>query len=182
VVGLRAGKGSATGEPPVVAPDPTPASIRRSGSSGFSFVEVLVAVVIVGVTVIATLVGLRTTLISGRVGTERSQLLVWVQEGAEAMHRMPYVPCSPAGPMSAAQADAIRASYQTTLDGVAAPSGMTGGSLSVVDVQFLSIDPATLADRWDDRICDPEFTAALLDIRATTADGTTLDLEVIVDG
>ena len=59
--------------------------------------EVLVAIVIVGVTVIATLVGLRTTVISGRVGAEQSQLLLWVQEGAEALHRMPYVPCSPAG-------------------------------------------------------------------------------------
>ncbi len=139
------------------------------------------AVVLVGVSVIAILVGLRTTVISGRVGNERSQLLLWVQEGAEAMHRMPYVPCSPAGSMTSAQADAVRAAYQTNLDGVAAPSGLIGGSLTVAEIQFLSIDPATWAERWDDRVCDPDYGVVLLDLRATSSEGTTADLEVIVD-
>ena len=140
------------------------------------------AIVIVGVTVIATLVGLRTTVISGRVGAEQSQLLLWVQEGAEALHRMPYVPCSPAGSMIPAEADAVRAAYQTTLDTVAAPSGMIGGTLDVADIQFNSIDPATWTERWDRFECDPNFEAALLDVRATSAAGTTIDIEVIIDG
>ncbi|MFW2333972.1 hypothetical protein [Ilumatobacter sp.] len=177
---LRAGEANGIGTPRAGARRPI--RRHRRAADGFSYVEVLVAIVVVGVTVIAMLVGLRTTVISGRVGNERSQLLLWVQEGAEAMHRRPYVPCSPAGTMSAPQADAIRATYQSTLDTVSAPSGMVGGSLSVVDVQFVSIDPVTWTERWDDRICDPDFDAAVLDVRATSAEGTTVDLEVIVDG
>ena len=110
VVDIGAGKASDSGAPHGDTPD---RSTQRDDESGFSYVEVLVAIVIVGVSVIATLVGLRTTVISGRVGTERSQLLLWTQEAAEALHRDPYVPCNATQPID---------TYQATVDLVALPT------------------------------------------------------------
>ena len=52
---MGAGKASDSGAPHGDAPD---RSTQRDDESGFSYVEVLVAIVIVGVTVIAALVGL----------------------------------------------------------------------------------------------------------------------------
>jgi len=155
---------------------------ERSTSPGFSYVEVLVAVVVVGITVIATLVGLRTTVVSGRVGAERSQLLLWAQEGAEALHRSPYVPCGSPGTITTTDANWIRGMYQGTLDTVSAPSGMIGGSLTVGQIDYLSIDPVTWTERWHDRRCDPNYEVTRLDVRATSGDGTVIDLEVFVDG
>lgn len=179
VVELTAGKTNGGGAHPRASCPPT--ASRRPTLPGFSYVEVLVAVVIVGITVIATLVGLRTTVISGRVGAERSQLLLWAQEGSEALHRSSYVPCSPAGAMTSSEADAIRAAYQTTLDTVASPNGLVGGSLSVAEVEYLSVDPVSWTERWDDRQCNPDYDVARLDIRASAADGTHIGLEVFVN-
>lgn len=180
---LRAGTTSGSGVHRLVSRPCT--TSRRSTSSGFSYVEVLVAVVVVGITVIATMVGLRTTVISGRVGTERSQLLVWANEATEALHRDPYVACSaasPSGIMTSSEAATMRTAYQATLDAVVAPDGMAGGSLVVDPPQMLSIDPNSYTERWDDRQCDPEFDVAALRVTATSPEGTTVEVEVIVDG
>ncbi len=179
---LRAGEANGIGTPRADARRPL--RRHRRAADGFSYVEVLVAIVIVGVTVIAVLVGLRTTLISGRVGTERSELMLWVNEGAEALHREPYVPCSaidPNGYMTTSEAAAIRNAYQSTLDAVAAPDGMAGGSLVIDAPQLLSIDPWSLTERWDDRQCNPQFDVAALRITATSPQGTSVEVEVIVD-
>lgn len=142
-------------------------------SDGFSYVEVLVAVVLVGIAVIAALVGLQSTIISSRIGTERSELLLWTQEAAEALHRDPYVQCDAPLPID---------SYQATVDLVAPPAGMNGGSLVVDTVRYLSIDPVTFTERWDDVTCDLDFRTAGIRLTATSAEGTTIDHEVIVDG
>lgn len=159
-----------------------PTGRRVRASSGFSYIEVLVAIVLVGVTVIATIVALRATVIAGRVGDERSHLLLWVQEGTEALHRMPYLPCgSTAGTLTDPEVDAIRTSYQTTLDGVTPPTGLSGALLTVGKVEFMSIDPVSFTEMWDAKACEPEFEVALLQIRATSADGTSITTEVMVD-
>lgn len=186
MVELIAGKAGDGGGHSVDAPDlrRRVCSVRRGhgASSGFSYVEVLVAIVLVGVTVIAALVGLRATVLAGRVGSERSQLLLWVQEGSQAVHRTSYVPCSPAGTMSSAQADAIRSTYQAAIDAVPPPDGLGGGTLVVGEPQYLSIDPVLFTERWEPLRCDPSFEVTLMRLTATSADGTTTELEVIVDG
>lgn len=155
---------------------------RRIGeSAGFSYIEVLVAIVLVGVTVIATIVALRATVVAGRIGDERSHLLLWVQEGTEALHRMPYVSCGTAGTLTDPEVDTIRASYQTTLDGVTPPNGLTGALLTVSKVEFMSVDPVTYTEMWDAKACEPEFEVALLQVSATSADGTSITAEVMVD-
>lgn len=162
----RAIKVNSTGvdeQPESGAPRPLDAS------AGFSYVEAIVTVVIVGVTVIAALVGLRTTVISSDVGTERSELMLWAQSGAEALHRAAHPQCSP-------QTD-----FQTTLDAVAAPEGAAGGSLVVATPRYLSIDPMTFTERWAS-VCDPAVEITSLLISATSAKGTEIDLEVVLDG
>lgn len=143
------------------------------GPDGFSYVEVMVAVVLVGVTVIAALVGLQSTVISARVGTERSQLLLWSQGAAEALHRVEYVACDATQPIDI---------YQATVDAVDPPEGLQGGSLIVDSVRYLSIDPVTFVERWDDVNCDTNYRTAGLRLTATSAEGTMVDHEVIIDG
>ena len=152
---------------------PRRASTPTSLSAGFSYVEVLVAVVLVGVTVIAALVGLQSTVISSRIGTERSELLLWAQEAGEALHREPYVACDASDPVAA---------YQATVSTVPPPDGLTGGTLVVDTVRYLSIDPVTYTEQWDDTTCDTTFGAAGTRLTATSGEGTTIEPEVIVDG
>lgn len=135
--------------------------------------EVLVAVVLVGVTVIAALVGLQSTIIAGRIGTERSELLLWAQEAAEALHREPYVPCDASDPVAANQA---------TVGAVPPPDGLNGASLVVETVRYLSINPVTFTEQWDDTTCDTTFRTAGIRLTARSAEGTAIEHEVIVDG
>lgn len=144
-------------------------------ADGFSYVEILVSIVLVGSVVIATLVSLRATIVANGVGDDRSQLTLWMQNGVEAVQRHPYEPCS-------SGVDDVRDEYQDALNLVAPPSGLGGGTLTVEAVSFLSIDPATFTERYGTD-CDPDRRVQRITLRAVTADGSQqLTLQVAVDG
>lgn len=143
-------------------------------ADGFSYVEILVSIVLVGSVVIATLVSLRATIVANEVGDERSQLMLWMQNGVEAVQRHPYEPCS-------SGVSGVAAAYQSALSAVTPPTGLGGGTLSIDDVSFLSIDPSTHVERWD-TACDASRATQLVALRAVAPGGSqTLTLEVIVD-
>jgi Tfp pilus assembly protein PilV len=148
-------------------------SDRRTRGAGFSYVEVLVAVVLVGLAVVAALVGLQSTVISSRIGTERSALLLWAREASEALHRAPYEACDAPDPSAA---------YQATVSAVPPPDELRGATLAVDTVRYLSIDSVTFTEQWDDTTCDTAFRTAGIRLTAASAEGTTIEHEVIVDG
>lgn len=142
--------------------------------SGFGFVEVLVSIVLIGTVVIATLVALRVTIAASQVSDDRSRLLLWLNEGAEAVHRAPFKPC-------ASGVSDVKNTYQVVLDAVPVPAGFSGGTLLLDDPEFLSIHPSTFVERWG-AVCDPDRRAHRLTMRATTPDGSTTSvLEVVVN-
>ena len=67
---------------------PSQAPARRD--AGFSYIEILVSIVLVGSVVVATLISLRATIVANQVGDDRSRLMVWMQNGVEAVQRHPY--------------------------------------------------------------------------------------------
>lgn len=144
------------------------------GSDGFSYVEILVSIVLVGSVVIATLVSLRATIVANEVGDQRSQLLLWMQNGVEAVQRHAYEPCTSGVP-------GVTAAYASALPTVAPPDGMAGGSLTIDGVEFLSIEPVTHVEQWG-TLCDADRTAQLVTLRATAPDASqTIVIEVLID-
>lgn len=147
----------------------------RAESGGFSFVELLVTIVLIGTTVVAMLVGLRATIVASDINEERAQLVSWLQQGVDAVHREAYVPCTSTSPDPASV-------YQGALAALPPPSGWSGGSLQLVEVRFASIDPARHVERWS-TVCDPDRPSQLLTIRVTSPDGAMVEtVPVIRDG
>ena len=143
-------------------------------ADGFSYVEILVSIVLVGSVVIATLVSLRATIVANEVGDQRSQLLLWMQNGVEAVQRHPYEPCT-------SGVAGVAAAYDSAVAAVVPPDGMGGGSLTVDGVEFLSIEPVTHVERWGTQ-CDTGRGVQLVTMRAIAPDASqTITLEVIVD-
>ncbi|HWM18208.1 MAG TPA: prepilin-type N-terminal cleavage/methylation domain-containing protein, partial [Ilumatobacteraceae bacterium] len=74
-----------------------PAS-RRQRDRGSTFVEVLVALVLLGTAVGGTLTALRTTIISSRLDENQTKAHAWLLAVEDALYRAPYHSCSDPGP------------------------------------------------------------------------------------
>lgn len=146
----------------------------RAAGDGFSFVELLVTIVLIGTVVIATLVGLRATIVANTVNDDRAHMDAWLQEGVDTLHRAGFVSCS-------SGMAAVTSAYQTTLDGVSAPTGWAGGSLQLTDVKFASVDPARHVELWGTS-CDTERPSQLLTVRVTAPDGMSEIVRMVRDG
>lgn len=82
-------------------------------TDGFSFIEVLVSVVLLGTAVVATMVALRTTVIATATERDHARAHEWLQSASEILvNDVPYEDCD------AQAAAAIGAAYQAALRAV----------------------------------------------------------------
>lgn len=152
---------------------------RDAPDRGATFVELLVAIVLLGTVVVATLAGLRAAIIASTVDEDQARAYAWLQSAADAIERAPFTPCH------ATSNGALRSAYQATVDAVARPSDWSptsGATLEVVSVQYLARAGGT--DSWGSTCAsgDPDSPVypQLVTLRATTPDGdATATLEVI---
>ena len=71
---------------------------RRRRDRGTSFVEVLVAIVLLGTAVGGTLTALRTTIVSSQRDEDQTNAHTWLLAVEDALYRAPYYSCADAGP------------------------------------------------------------------------------------
>jgi hypothetical protein len=149
--------------------------VRRD--AGVSFIEILVAIVLLGTAMIAVLTAVRTTVIGTRLERDHARAQVWLQSAAEALQATPRVGCDPVG--SPATVPDVRAIYETEVRTlVASPPGWDPSSqLSVIDVRF-----------WDGSSYQAQcfdnagFRLQLVTMRVLSADGDILEeLSVVKD-
>jgi prepilin-type N-terminal cleavage/methylation domain-containing protein len=99
--------------------------------SGFSMVEILVTIVLMGMTVVAVLVGVQTTIHATVVDREHATAFAWLQSASDEIYRTTRVPCTSGRP-------AAIAAYDTAAKSVAVPSSWSAGaSILVTDVEYL---------------------------------------------
>lgn len=146
---------------------------------GATFVELLVAIVLLGTVVVGTLAGLRAAVIASTIDEDQSRAYAWLQSAADALERVPYIVCTPTNNA------AIVAAYQATVDGAARPSEWTapsGATLVVVSVTYLSRTGGVESWGTDCAAGDPDSPVypQLVTLRATTPDGAAIStLEVV---
>lgn len=155
----------------------TEAGGTRRRERGSSFVEVLVAVVLLGTIVVAALAGLRASITGSSVDEDSARAIAWLQAAGDEIHATDYEPCH----LEVTPGD-IRASYQTTVDAATRPTDWGAATITVVSVEFLSRSGAT--ESWGSTCAsgDPDspLYAQLVRLRVTDPDGKfTADLEVI---
>jgi prepilin-type N-terminal cleavage/methylation domain-containing protein len=106
---------------------------------GTSLVEVLIAIVVMGLVISATLSLLRVTVMASATDRDHSNAHAWLQTAADVLYARPLEPCAPANALATNKA-AIIATYESTLQQTDNPEGWPDANIKVVDLQFWSID------------------------------------------
>jgi hypothetical protein len=152
----------------------------RAPDRGATFVELLVAIVLLGTVVVGTLTALRATVIAGEVDDDHASAYAWLQAGADAIDAAAYVACN-----AVISNNEIVHAYQMAADGALAPEGWgptTGAFIEVVSVEYLSRSGTT--ETWGATCAitdvDNPLYAQLVTVSVTDPDGEfTASLEVI---
>ena len=110
---------------------------------GVSFVEVLVALVLLGTVVVATLAGLRAAIVAGTLDQNHSKAYAWLQSASDQLAQVDYKSCG-----SFSNVDIVEA-YQDAADTAPRPDdwGATG-SITVKSVRYLSRNASTNVETW----------------------------------
>lgn len=158
--------------------DPTteersPAGGRPRADTGATFVEVLVSIVLLGTIVVATLTGLRATIIGSEIDEDSARAQAWLQAAADEIFHTPYVDC------------ASVSTYQAAADAATRPNEWdlaSGAVIAVSSVQYLS--RSGVSEQWGPTCAagDPDspLYAQLVTIVVTDPDGDfTKSLEVV---
>lgn len=112
--------------------------------AGVSFIEILVAVVLLGTVVLATLTALRTTIVGSETNKDHASAHAWLQAAADAIHNSIYASC--AG-VSSDVADVTDA-YESVLAMVAPPTDWASATIEITNVAFWGTNDLTAAEDW----------------------------------
>jgi len=112
--------------------DDLPAAQPTRRDSGATFVELLVAIVLLGIAVVATLAALRATVIGTAVERDHARAHQWLQAAVGAVQEADYVPCNDVGTFATAQQHMVH-DYKTAIDATTtAPPGWGDSQLAVL--------------------------------------------------
>jgi prepilin-type N-terminal cleavage/methylation domain-containing protein len=148
--------------------DRDPRSPGRSASrhldahrdGGFSLIEVLISIVLIGTVISATLTTLQVTIRASGTDRDHSNAHAWLQTAADVLYARPLEPCGPAD-ATATNKDAIISTYEATLQQTENPEDWPDANIEIYDLQFwhINIDPVTkfTEEGWGD-LCDTSDT------------------------
>lgn len=112
--------------------------------AGATFVEMLVAVVLLGTVVVATLAGLQATITGSRVDRDQSRAIALLQAASDRVAATAYIACVPTPSNNAA----IRTQYQSAANNAPKPQGWASITVQVVSVQYLTRNSTTGVEAW----------------------------------
>jgi hypothetical protein len=161
---------------------------RPDRDSGLSLVEILVAVVLLGTAVLATLTALRGTIIGTETERDHAKAYQWLQSAVGVLKASDRVGCDlgPADVGYTTGEEKVRLTYQQTIrDGVVNPVGWA-------DYQLRIVGPVEVWDGtqyWDPAVApqpcydDAGFKLQLIKIEVTSPSGKIIeDLQLVKDG
>lgn len=144
---------------------------------GDTFLEVLIAIVLLGTVVAATLTGLSTTVTGTAMERDRATAQMWLQSSIEALKEAPTEDCNDPGQTEAS----LRATYEEAVrTAVPPPPGWDTAQLRIVPpVRF-----------WDPRlrfqdVCydDYGFELQLIELEVSSPDGVIIErVHAVVGG
>lgn len=159
---------------------PSHRTVRRR-DRGATFIELLVAIVLLGTIVVATLAGLRASIIGSTIDENSARAQAWLQAAADEVHTTTYLDCD------ANNAAAIQAGYQAAASAATRPNEWgpsSGATVAVTSVLYLSGSGVT--ETWGDHATcatgDPStpLYTQLITLVVTDPEGEfTAELEVI---
>lgn len=158
--------------------------IRRQSirDDGATLVEVVIAVVLMGTIVAATLTTMRTSVLGGELHRDHSNAHAWLQSASDVLYAAPKTYCDPN------QADkgeaAVRAAYDSVIDAVPNPLDWRDWQIQIIGkVQFwnaANIDADPDVEYFFGSNCDPSLTLQLIKIEVKSTTGEIIeDVEIV---
>jgi prepilin-type N-terminal cleavage/methylation domain-containing protein len=99
--------------------------------SGFTMIEMLVTIVLMGMTVVAVLVGVQTTIHATVIDREHAIAFAWLQSASDEIYRTARVPCTDGLPKAIAD-------YDTAAKKADVPSAWSAtATIAVTNVEYL---------------------------------------------
>lgn len=148
--------------------------LRQSGDEGFSLVEILVTIVLMGTTMVAVLLSLQTTIRATVVDRDHATSFAWLQAASDEVYRAPRIACTEG------QAAAMNA-YDVAAKSVDRPPAWVGeptATIRVKTVEYLGKDDPDAVFEWDATYCfegvgfeDSRLYTQRVTIEATSPDG-----------
>jgi prepilin-type N-terminal cleavage/methylation domain-containing protein len=156
---------------------------------GVSLIEVVIAVVLLGMVVAATLTGLTATINASALDRDHANAHAWLQTAADMLYARDPIECSTEDEdtgvkLTLAQ---IQASYQTTVQSTDNPEGWSSPNITVTSLEFWShtIDKTTgvATEAWLTACNDLASNLQKVGLRVTAEDGRIVEeVEVIIGG
>ena len=152
--------------------------VQARGDHGTTFIELLVAIVLLGTVVVAVLAGLRATIIGGELDRDHANAHAWLQSATDLIYSSSRLDCGTPTDTAAqktAVRDSILAGYEAVATSVTNPEGWPPSNITVYDVQYWD------GDAYQDT-CYDDFgiSLQLVKIRVHNLDGKLVeDVEVV---
>jgi len=174
--------------PTVTAPY-RPAEVHQlrdhaSRDHGFTLIEVLIAIVLMGLLIGATMSLLRVTIMASATDRDHSNAHAWLQTASDVLYARPLEPCAPTNALATNKADII-ASYETTLAQTDNPEDWPDANIRIYDLQFwhINMDPVTkfTEEGWGDLCDSPDTNLQRVGIEVRSITGKIVErVEVII--
>lgn len=125
---------------------------RRRADRGATFIELLVAIVLLGTAIIGTLTALRATIIGTTVSRDQSKAQQWLQSAAGVIEGEDYSDCT-----ASLDENTVKSDYQTAIDAEAtAPFDFTPQhQINVADIDVW--DGTRFVDFASQSLCYDQF-------------------------
>lgn len=156
---------------PATRPAPTEHEHRGSRDRGFSLVEVLVTVVLLGSGVVAVLSGLQMTIRASVIDRDHATAFAWMQTASDEIHRAPRESCTTGNAIAA---------YDAVAQTIPPPPvwASLSPTIEVINVEYLGKNNEDDPFEWSSSFCfeggtyaDSPLYTQRVTLRVITHDG-----------
>ena len=151
--------------------DPLPNGDPPRRDGGATFVELLVAIVLLGTTVVGVLAAVRTTVTASKTDVDHARAFEWLQAASDAVYKAPRRACakttlpvasanqpsdwtSNKGSASVNSPGTVWTDYQAAVNAVPPPVGWTGGKIVITAIEYLGRQtPDAPSFEWNTSYC-----------------------------
>ena len=155
---------------------------RPRRDTGFTLIEVLIAIVLLGGVIAGTMATLQATTLSGEIHRDHSRAHAWLQSASDVLYAAPKVQCN----MTDADKGelTVRTTYDAIIDAAPKPAEWSAWQIKVVPkVKFwnsANLDTDPDLEYFFGSDCDPSLQLQLIEIQVASPSGRIIESVEIV--
>jgi prepilin-type N-terminal cleavage/methylation domain-containing protein len=155
---------------------------RPRRDAGFTLIEILIAIVLLGGVIAGTMATLRATTLSGALHRDHSKAHEWLQSASDMLYAYPKLACNTTDADEGESA--VRTAYDTVVKGVPNPPDWKDWQIRVVPtVKFwnsANLDADPDKEYFFGSDCDPNLTLQLIELEVKSPSGRIIESVEIV--